>query len=243
MVDMKKILAIAKKHKILVIEDAAHALEARRDGIRPGTHSFAACFSFYATKGITSGEGGALATNNAEVARLVRQLRSHGITAELAQRDRTGVKTYDVNVAGWKANMNNIQAALLIPQLKRIERIRARRAAVAARYEKAFTGLLDMPKTLPEAKHGHHLFPIWVNPKKRDGVLKYLTDHGVGAVINYPPMHLFTLYRKRFGFKEGDFPITEKIAKRTISLPLYARLTNKEVDFVIKQVIDALRKV
>src|SRR3989344_4646417 len=193
MVDMKKILAIAKKHKLVVIEDAAHALESRRDGMRPGTNSFAACFSFYATKGITSGEGGALATNSAEVSRLIRQLRSHGITAELAQRERTGVKTYDVDVTGWKANMNNIQAALLIPQLKNVELVWKKRAAVAARYRTAFTGFLDMPKTLPKVKHGHHLFPVWVDPKKRDKVLEYLIELSVGAVINYPPIHLFTL--------------------------------------------------
>lgn len=242
MVDMKKILAIAKKHKLPVIEDAAHALESRRDGMRPGTNSFAACFSFYATKGITSGEGGALATNSRDVSRLIRQLRSHGITAELAQRERTGVKTYDVDVTGWKANMNNIQAALLIPQLKNVEPVWKKRAAVAARYRKGFVGVLDMPKTLPGVKHGHHLFPIWIDPKKRDKVLEYLIEHSVGAVINYPPIHLFSLYRKKFGFKNGDFPIAENIAARTISLPLYSKLKDKEVEYVIKEVKEAIQR-
>jgi len=243
MVDMKKTLAIAKKHKLRVIEDAAHALEAKRDGIRPGQRSFAACFSFYATKSITSGEGGALVTNSARVAELCRQLRSHGITSELAQRERTGVKTYDVDIPGWKYNMSNIQAALLIPQLERVEKIYKGRAMVASRYRKAFAGLpLYMPKTLPGSKHGHHLFPIWVNPQKRDAILGYLTSHGVGAVINYPPIHLFSAYRKRFGFSKGDFPIAESIAERTISLPLYAKLTATEVDYVIAQVKNALQK-
>lgn len=242
MVDMKKILSIARKHKLKVIEDAAHALEAARDGIRPGTRSFGACFSFYATKSITCGEGGAFATNDAKVASLIRQLRSHGITSELAQRERTGVKRYDVNVAGWKCNMNNIQAALLIPQLKRIERIRDLRAAVAQRYSAAFSKMgVEMPKTLPKAVHGHHLFPIWVEPKKRDATLEYLNSHNVGAVINYPSIHLFSLYRKKFGFRKGDFPISEHIAASAISLPLYSKLKNEEVDYVIEQVKRALK--
>ena len=243
MVDMKRILAIARKYNLQVIEDAAHALESKRNGIRPGTRSFAACFSFYATKSITSGEGGALVTNSTAIARLTRQLRSHGITSELAQRERAGVKTYDADVLGWKYNMSNIQAALLVPQMKDIERVRLRRAAIAARYRKAFSGLpMDMPRVLSGAVHGHHIFPIWVAPERRDAILDYLTRHGVGAVVNYPPIHLFSFYRKRFGFSKGDFPITENIAASTISLPLYSKLTDKEVDYVITQVKNALQK-
>lgn len=237
MVDMKKIFAIARKHDLKVIEDAAHALEAKRDGIRPGTRSCAACFSFYATKSITSGEGGALVTNDPAVARVSRQLRSHGITSELAQRERAGMKKYDADILGWKYNMSNIQGALLVPQLKNIERTRRKREAVALRYRRAFAGLpLRMPKILPGTTHGHHIFPIWVEPEKRDAILDYLTRHGVGAVINYPPIHLFSLYRKRFGLSKGDFPIAERIGASTISLPLYSKLTAREVDYVIKQV-------
>jgi dTDP-4-amino-4,6-dideoxygalactose transaminase len=243
MADMKKISKIAREYSLHVIEDAAHALESKRDGVRPGQLSFAACFSFYATKSITSGEGGALVTNSATVARLTRQLRSHGITSELAQRERAGVKKYDADILGWKYNMSNIQAALLVPQMKGVESRRRRREEIAALYERGFANLtLKMPKTLPRVTHGRHIFPIWVQPSKRDAVLEYLTRHSVEAVINYPPIHLFSFYRKQFGFSEGDFPIAERIGASTISLPLYSKLTDKEADYVIMQVKNALQK-
>lgn len=241
MVDMKSILAIAKKYNLIVIEDAAHALEAERDGIRSGQRSFGACFSFYATKSITSGEGGAFATNHTQAAKTVKKLRSHGITSELAQRERTGLKTYDVDVLGWKYNMDNIQAAILIHQVKKIEKYRMRREEVAQKYRRTFAKMgIDMPKEYPNSKHGRHIFPIWVSPKKRNKILYYLILHGVGAVINYPVIHLFSFYRKGFGFREGMFPIAEEIANREISLPLYSKLKDREVDYVIEKVSKAI---
>lgn len=242
MVDMKKINSIAKKYKLIVVEDAAHALEAQRDGIRPGQTSFGACFSFYATKAITSGEGGAFASNSKENALRIRQLRSHGITSEVAQRNRTGLRTYDIDRLGWKYNMDNIQAALLIPQIKKIGIIHQERERVAMQYRKAFSDVpnIEMPKEYPGIVHGRHIFPIWVTAKKRGYVLDYLNRQGVGSVINYPAIHLFSYYRKRFGFKPGMFPNAEDIAKREISLPLYAKLKPKEIEYVIKTVTDAV---
>lgn len=231
MVDMKKILVIAKKHNLKVVEDAAHALEAKRDRIRPGTRSFAACFSFYATKSITSGEGGAVVTQDEKTAKKIRQLRSHGITAEAAQRHRTGVKTYDVDDLGWKYNMDNIQAALLLPQLARVEAVWKRRHEVAEYYRQAFERAgIEMPSA-GAGKHAHHLFPIWVSPRKRNAVLSAINSAGIGAQINYPPIHLFTLYRN-LGWKKGMFPRAEKIGASAISLPLYAKLTDAEVEYV-----------
>lgn len=240
MVDMKKILEIAKKHNLKVIEDSAHALEAQRDGIKPGQKSFGSCFSFYATKSITSAEGGAFTTNNEEAAKLVKKLRSHGITSELAQRERTGLKTYDVDVLGWKYNMDNVQAAILINQVKKIEKQWKRREEIAQKYRHAFEKIgIDVPYEYPNTKHGRHIFAIWVDAKKRDLILDYLNKNGVGAVINYPAIHLFTFYRK-MGFREGQFPNAEDIADREISLPLYSKLKDKEVDYVIKMVSQAV---
>lgn len=241
MVDMKKLLPLGKKHDLPIIEDAAHALESVRDGIRPGQKSFGACFSFYATKSITSAEGGAFNTNNEQRAKLIRKLRSHGISSEIAQRVRTGLRTYDVDVLGWKYNMDNLQAALLLPQVKKIERFWKKREQVAQKYRKAFSKAgIDMPVEYADSKHGRHIFPIWVDPRKRDKILDYILHHGVGAVINYPPIHLFSYYREQYGFKPGDFPHTELIAKRTISLPLYAKLTKEEIDYIIKIVTQAV---
>jgi len=237
MADMKKLLALALKHNLPVIEDAAHALESKRDGIRPGQKSFGSCFSFYATKSITSAEGGAFTTNSEAAAKLVKKLRSHGINSELAQRMRTGLKTYDVDVLGWKYNMDNIQGALLLTQIKKAEKFWKKREAIAQTYRKAFSAAgIDMPKEYKNSKHGRHIFAIWVNPKKRDAILNYLIEHGVGAVINYPPIHLFTYYKKRFGFKPGAFPNAELIANRTISLPLYSKLKKSEINYIINTV-------
>ncbi|MEK7543872.1 MAG: DegT/DnrJ/EryC1/StrS family aminotransferase [Patescibacteria group bacterium] len=241
MVNMKKILRIAHKRNIKVIEDSAHALEAQRDGVKPGQKSFGSCFSFYATKSITSAEGGAFTTNDESIAKLVTKFRSHGITSELAQRERTGLKTYDVDVLGWKYNMNNIQAALLIPQIRKIEKQWNQREKIANKYREAFTKFaIEMPREYNNSKHGRHIFPIWVSAQKRDKILEYINDHGVGGVINYPAIHLFSFYKKTFGFHEGMFPNAEKIAKQTISLPLYPKLTEEETDYVIKIVKQAV---
>lgn len=241
MVDMKKLLLISKKYNIPVIEDSAHALEAKRDGIKPGQKSFGSCFSFYATKSITSAEGGAFTTNNKKIAKLITKLRSHGITSELAQRVRTGLKTYDVDVLGWKYNMDNVQAAILIHQVGKIEKQWKKREIIAQKYRKAFTKFgLEMPREYENSKHGRHIFPIWVDPKKRDKILDYINNNNVGAVINYPSIHLFTYYKKTFGYKEGMFPNCEKIASSEISLPLYSKLTNDEVEYIIKVVAKAV---
>jgi len=238
---MKKILSIAQKYNLAVIEDSAHALEAERDGIKPGQKSFGACFSFYATKSITSGEGGAFTTNNEEVAKLITKLRSHGITTELAQRVRTGLKTYDVDVLGWKYNMDNVQAALLLHQVGKIEKQWSKREEIAQKYRKAFTKMgIGMPREYENSKHGRHIFPIWVKAKKRGVILDYLNNNGVGAVINYPAIHLFSFYKNSFGLKEGMFPVAEEIAEREISLPLYSKLKNREVDYVIETVSKAV---
>lgn len=241
MVDMKGLLSLAKKYKLFVIEDSAHGLEAKRDGIKPGQKSFGSCFSFYATKSITSAEGGAFTTNNKSSAKLIKKLRSHGITSELAQRIRTGLKTYDVDVLGWKYNMDNVQAGILINQVKKIEKHWEKREEIAQKYIKAFEKIgIDMPNEYKNSKHGRHIFPIWVNAKKRDEILEYINSHGVGAVINYPAIHLFSYYRKQFGFHEGMFPNAEEIANREISLPLYSKLKNDEIDYVIKVVSRAI---
>ena len=237
MADMRRILQIAKRRGLAVIEDAAHALEARRDGIKPGQKSFGACFSFYATKSITSGEGGAFATQSREAAKTVRQLRLHGITSEMAQRHREGLKHYDVDRLGWKSNMSDIQAALLLPQLGRAETQWRRRKAIAAAYRRAFQKVgIEMPRRMPRSTHGHHLFPIWVDPYRRGRIMNQLEAAGVATTINYPPIHLFSFYRKALGYRPGDFPVAEAIGRRTISLPLYPKLTDQEVRYVIKTI-------
>ena len=245
MCDMKRIREIADLHGLMIVEDAAHALEAGRDGVRPGQLSDAACFSFYPTKSITSGEGGAVVTNSSETATALKKLRLHGM--DLTAMDRYGKRYqhWDADCLGWKYNMDNIQAALLVPQLRHVEERWRRREEISRRYEAALLGIpgLDFPKVLPNSKSGRSLFTIWVDPQRRDEILWEIQERAVGVAVNYEPIHLLSYYRRTFDYGEGMFPVAEEIGRRTISLPLYSRLTNDEVDYVIAVVKQAIRKV
>jgi len=243
MCDMKKIRWIADKYGLIVIEDAAHCLEGVREGVRVGKLGDVTCFSFYATKNITSGEGGAIATNNCDKAELLETLRLHGIDKSAAERYTKTYQHWDMTVLGWKYNMSNIQASLLIGQLKRIEVLWKRRDKIWRRYEDAFEGIkgIRVLKTVPDSKHARHLFTILVPEDRRDKILASLQRRGIGVAVNYRAIHLLKYYRDRFGFREGNFPVAEKIGAQTISLPLYPRLKDEEIDYVIKCVIDEFK--
>lgn len=236
MCDMKKIRSIADKYHLIVIEDAAHAIEARRDGAGVGELSDAACFSFYATKNITSGEGGAVTTAASEKAELIRTLRLHGIDKAAVDRYTRHYQHWDMSVLGWKYNMDNIQAALLIGQLERIEALWTHRDRIWRRYEEVLKDNRDLEifKTVPGSKHARHLFTILASPGKRDYLLHAFQEKGVGIAVNYRPIHLLKFYRDEFGYHEGDYPVAEDIGKRTISLPLYPKLKDDEVDYILK---------
>ncbi len=243
MCDMARIREVASRHGLIVIEDAAHALEAERDGIRPGQVTAAACFSFYATKSITSGEGGAIATTSRPVADKLKQLRLHGMDLSAADRYVKRYQHYDVVYCGWKYNMDNIQAALLISQLKHVDQYRHHRDAICRRYESAFSDIegVEFPRVVAGSRSGRHLFTIWVDPDRRDTILGNLQDRGVGVAVNYRPIHLMSYYRHSLGYREGMYPIAEDIGQRTISLPLYTRLTDEEIEYTIQAVAEAVR--
>jgi len=238
MCDMKKIRQIADRYHLIIIEDAAHAIEASRDGIRPGELCDAACFSFYATKNITSGEGGAVSTNNEEIAEKLKKLRLHGMSKGAAERYSKRYEHWDMEMLGWKYNMSNIQAALLLSQLGRIEQNWQRREEICRMYEDAFrsNAHISLPLVLPSSKSARHLFTVQVHPEKRDKVLWQLQERGIGVAVNYRSIHLLSYYRKTFAYKRGMFPIAEKIGDSTITLPLYPKLTDKEVQYVIQTV-------
>jgi len=236
MCDMRAIRSVAERYGLKIIEDAAHCLEGVRDGLRPGTLSDAACFSFYATKAITSGEGGAVFTHNEELAAGLRNLRSHGIDKDASLRYGAGYRHWDMVNFGYKANMCDVQAAFLIPQIKRIEDRLKMRAVAAETYRRAFSGMpgLELPDVLPDTTHAHHLFTAWVDPGKRDRYLEKLEEKGIGVAVNYRPVHLTSFYKRTFGYKEGMFPNAERIGKRTISLPLYPSITRDEINEVVE---------
>lgn len=236
--DMKRIREIADKYGLIIIEDSAHCIEGERDGVKPGQLGDTACFSFYATKNIASGEGGAVVTNDDEIADKIRILRLHGMSKGAADRYTGKYQHWDMELLGWKYNMDNIHAALLINQLKLIEERWKRREDICKRYEDGFSKLngINFPKVLPNNKSARHLFTIWVPPEKRDEILWKLQDRGIGVAINFRAIHLLKYFRDTFGYERGMFPNAEKIGDSTISLPTYARLTDEEVDYIIKTV-------
>lgn len=238
MCDMNRIHGIAKKYGLHIIEDAAHAIEAKRDGIRVGKLGDTACFSFYATKNITSGEGGAIITNNSSKGKLMQILRLHGIDKSAIDRYTKLYQHWDMPIVGWKYNMDNIQASLLIGQLKKIDKLWSKRDRLWKLYERSLKDIkgIEILKTVPNSKHARHLFTILVNPRKRDLIMHALQKKGIGVAVNYRPIHLLKYYRKTFGYKEGDFPVAEDIGKRTISLPLYPKLKDKEIACIRKNI-------
>jgi len=242
MCEMEALRSIANRHRLVIVEDAAHSLEAEWNGRKPGHFGDFACFSFYATKTITSGEGGAISAKDDAKVDLLKKLRLHGLDKSAADRYTDHFERYDVGVFGWKYNMDNIHAAILVEQLKKVESYLARRAEIYDRYVEAFGEIegIELHAIRPEARHGRHLFTILVEAGRRDAILEELQRRGIGISVNFYPVHLMSYYRERFGFREGMFPAAEEIASRTISLPLYPKLTEEEIEYVIATVTDVV---
>lgn len=238
MADMKAITRISKKYKIPVIEDAAHAVEAMRDGYRPGQLSYAACFSFHSLKNITSGEGGAIVVNDEKLAHTFRLMRLHGLVRTAADQYKKFYRHNEMELLGWKANMSEMQAALLLHQLEMIEKRWKMREKLVLRYENGFrrNPHIQMMGTLSGVKHAHHLFTVLVEREKRDFFLHTFQEHGVGVAVNFVAIPFMKYYREKYGYKPGTFPVAEDIGARTITLPLYPRLKTKEQDYVIKTI-------
>ena len=238
MCDMKQIRQIADRHNLKIIEDAAHCIEAERDGVVPGQLGDMACFSFYATKNITSGEGGAVVTSSEDLANKVRLLRTHGMSKEAADRYSGIYQHWDMITCGWKYNMDNIQAALLLPQLEKIDLLWKERERVYQEYLHYLKQIkqVDWPEIVSGSKSAYHLFTIWVAPEQRDVMLHELGSQGIGVAVNYRAIHLLTYFTKVFGFKRGDFPIAESIGDRTISLPFWTRLGTPQIEYVCRSI-------
>ena len=241
MCDMRAIRGIADRHKLNIIEDCAHCVEGVRDGIRPGELSDAACFSFYATKNLTCGEGGALVTDRDDLVEKLRLLRLHGMTKTAADRQREGYTHWDMTMLGWKYNMDNIQAALLLPQMERIVPKLERRHFLAAIYEKRLLEVqgVRLPATRENTVHARHLYPILVDAAIRDQVVNGLIKAGIGVVVNYRAIHLLSYFSETFGYREGDFPVAERIGNEILSLPFYPTMQEEAVH----KVVDVLKRL
>ena len=242
MCDMRALSEIAERRGLSLIEDAAHAIEAERDGIRPGMLSQTACFSFYATKNMTCGEGGALVCRDAALAERLRRLRLHGMTKSGHDRQREGYSHWDMTLMGWKYNMSNIEAALLLPQFDRMAENLRRREALAARYEERLRALpgISLMTTRPDTRHARHVFTIRVQGAPRDWLIAELQARRIGCVVNYRPIHLMSYFRDSYGFKAGDYPIAERLGDETLSLPFYPSMPIEQVDAVCEAIEDLM---
>ncbi|MBU1147063.1 MAG: DegT/DnrJ/EryC1/StrS family aminotransferase, partial [Candidatus Omnitrophica bacterium] len=238
MVDMRGFAKLAKKYNLILIEDAAHCIEGQRDGVRPGQLSNAACFSFYATKSMTSGEGGALACKSSEDADWYRSARHHGISKNASVRYAKKYEHWDMDFMGWKYNMNDMQAALLLNQIDRLDAYRQRRQSLEMLYRDLLGDIdgLDFMKAPKRREvNGHHIFTVCL-PKdiSRDTVIKKMQEKGIGCAVNYRAVHTLHYFKKEFKYNPEDFPIANEIGSRTISLPLYPKLAKEDVRRVCK---------
>ena len=237
MCDMQALRAIADRHGLAIVEDAAHCVEGIRDGVRPGGLGDTACFSFYATKNLTCGEGGAVIARDAGLYEKLRLLRVHGMTKIAADRAREGYTHWDMVMMGWKYNMSNIEAALLLPQFGRLDAKLVEREALARRYAERLAGVpgirVPTQSTGPNDVHARHLFPIWVGDGRRDEVVAKLKQRQVEVVVNYRAIHLLSYFRDTLGCKPGDFPIAEEIGDAAISLPFFPGMSTQDADTVV----------
>lgn len=243
MCDMVRLKEIADRHDLHIIEDCAHCIEGERDGIRPGQNSAAACFSFYATKNLTCGEGGAIVTNDKNLFQTFRLLSQHGMNKIANDRHRDGYVPWDMVVFGWKYNMSNIQAAILLPQFERVDDKLQRRRYLADLYHRKLIGIegIKIPNSRGNAGHARHMYTVWIKNGQRDRVLSELKARGIECVVNYPPIHFMSYFRERYGFKPRTFPNSEKIGEETLSLPFYPTMPEEFVGIVADAISDILR--
>lgn len=246
--DMDAILDIARRHNLLVIEDAAHALEAVYKGRKLGTIGNLTAFSFYVTKNVATGEGGMVTTDNADFAEKIRIYALHGMTLDAWKRfSDAGTKQYDVSVPGFKYNMMDLQAAIGLHQLARVPANLVRRNQIWQSYERAFADLpVDLPVAdQPNTTHARHLYTLLIDQERcgltRDEFIRCLYEFNIGTGIHYVAVHLHTYYRERFGYRAEDFPHASWISQRTVSLPLSPKLTDADVANVIQAVRTVLR--
>jgi dTDP-4-amino-4,6-dideoxygalactose transaminase len=245
--DMEAFERIARPRGITLIEDAAHCVEGVSGGRKVGSIADFTCFSFYATKNITTGEGGMVTTRDAAAAERMRIASLHGMDRNAWSRYAPGGRSdYDVRMAGFKYNMMDLQAAIGLHQLARVESMHARRRAITARYDAELAGLPLQRQAPPAPRmvHAHHLYPVLVDPSAagvtRDELQEQLRERGISTSVHFRALHLHSFYRERFGFVRGMFPVAEMVSDRTLSLPLASALTDDDVDRVIEAVHECL---
>lgn len=247
--DLAALGALARRRRVPIVEDAAHAL-GTSIGRRPiGAISEMTCFSFYATKNLTTGEGGMVTLDDRRLADRLRRLSLHGLSRDAWKRyTRAGTWRYDVTELGFKYNMTDVAAAIGLAQLSRFDAMQRRRLRLARRYtsrladEEAF----ETPATVPGTTHAWHLYILRLRPGVlrigRDELIEILRTRGVGTSVHFQPLHLHSYYRRTFGYRPGDYPVTERESVRALSLPLYPGLGDGAVDRIAGILLEIARR-
>jgi dTDP-4-amino-4,6-dideoxygalactose transaminase len=246
--DMDAIMEIAQRRGLKVIEDAAHALEATWKGRRAGSIGDCGAFSFYATKNVTTAEGGMAVTADAALAERLRTLSLNGTSADAWKRFQPdGPPLVQVVEAGYKYNMTDIQAALGLKQLEKVERYLESRERLWRFYDEALAGLplIRPAPAVSGCRHARHLYSLLVDtertPLTRDAVREELKKRGIGTGVHYIALHLHPFYQREYGYRAGQFPNAEYLSERTFSVPLSPRVTEADARDVVDALRDALR--
>ncbi len=244
--DMDALGELCGRRGLALVEDCAHAIETTYRGRHAGTFGDFGCFSFYVTKNVATGEGGMVVAHDEGRAARIKRLALHGMTADAWKRfSDEGYRHYLVREAGFKYNMMDLQAALGLHQLARVEENWRRRAAVWRRYQEGFADLpLDLPaEPEPDTRHGHHLYTVLVDEARaglgRDAVLEAMTRENIGVGVHYLAIPEHPYYQEAYGWRPEEWPEATAIGRRTVSLPFSAKLTDDDVE----DVVAALRKV
>jgi len=240
--DMDRIMKVASDHRLTVIEDAAHAVGTRKQGVHAGGFGNMAIFSFHPIKNITTGEGGMITHNDPALEKRLRVLRFHGIERDAWKRyGKGGVPEYDIDEPGYKYNLTDMQAALGIAQLDRIGAFNGRRAFLADRYMRGLAGVrgIDLPgvPAYPH-EHAHHLFAVKVRAMDRGRFMEKLSEYNIGYGYHYPACHLLRYVKRRYG--TVALPETERAAERILSLPLFPGMQDGDVDYVCRAIREIL---
>lgn len=238
--DMPEIMEICKKNNIKILEDAAHAFPSKLNDTLVGSFGDITCFSFYANKTITTGEGGMLVTDNEEIYKRVKTMRLHGINRDIWDRFTSKVPSweYDVVEAGFKYNMPDVTAAIGLGQLEQAELFRKERQKAVEYYYANLSelGMIDLPVTkIPFEDHAWHLFPIVLNENasiSRNEFIDKLSEAGIGTSVHYKPLHQMTYYKNKYSLNSEDYPNAEKTWKGNVSLPLYPFMLENDLAYI-----------
>jgi dTDP-4-amino-4,6-dideoxygalactose transaminase len=246
--DMDAILSIARRRGLTVVEDAAHAIPTRYRGKLVGAIGDLTCFSFYATKNLTTGEGGMITTDRDDWAERMRLMRLHGMSRDAWKRyTKAGSWRYEILAPGFKYNMTDLTAAIGLPQLARCQEFHARRLEIARRFDAAFAGMPAIGRLAVRdpQEHGWHLYVIQIQPERlkidRDGFVREMAERNIGTSVHFIPLHCHPYWRDRYRLTPEQFPGATHAYQRILSLPIYPAMTDRDVDDVIAAVIEIVR--